>query len=366
MTTTHEPLPADPPGLRLGPLTAWLAAQGLPIDADAPLRATLLEGGRSNVTYLLEDASGGRLVLRRPPLGHVMPSAHDMRREYQVLSGLNRVGFPAPRALAESQDESVIGSTFMVMSYVDGRVISDEESARDLPAAEASDVCAALIDTLAHLHAVDAEAAGLGDLGRPQGYLTRQVRRWGQQWEITKTRDLPAIDSLRSWLESQVETIPADLPWSIVHGDYRLDNVILGRASSEVLAVLDWEMSTLGDPVSDLAVALVYWSEAADGLRNRVPVSEHITDGPGFWTREQLIERYAGTTESPLDHLDFATVLACFKLAVIMESIHYRNLSGQQLGTAAASGGQMGIATEALAEMGLAVMSQGTIRGLSA
>lgn len=366
MTTTIEPVPADPPGLRLQPLATWLVDQGLPIDADAPLRATLLEGGRSNVTYLLEDAGGARLVLRRPPLGHVMPSAHDMRREYQVLSGLNRAGFPAPRALAECQDDSVIGSTFMVMSYVDGRVISNEEAAHALTPDSASDVCVALIDTLAELHGVDAAEAGLGDLGRPQGYLARQVRRWGQQWEITKTRDLPAIDRLRSWLEGQVEGIPADLPWSIVHGDYRLDNVILDRASSEVLAVLDWEMSTLGDPISDLAVALVYWSEAGDGLRNRVPVSEHITDGPGFWTREQLIERYAETTGRSLEHLDFATGLACFKLAVIMESIHYRNLSGQQLGTAASSGEQMGVATQALADMGLAVVSLGAIRGLSA
>lgn len=356
---------ADPPGLRLGPLAAWLMAKGLPIVDDAPLTATLLEGGRSNVTYLLEDANGSRLVLRRPPLGHVMPSAHDMRREYQVLSGLNRVGFPAPRAFAECQDETVIGSTFMVMSYVDGRVISDAATARALTSGGASDISATLIDTLAHLHEVDAVDAGLGDLGRPHGYLERQVRRWGQQWEITKTRELPAIDQLRSWLEGQVTRIPTDLPWSVVHGDYRLDNVILDRASADVLAVLDWEMSTLGDPISDLAVALVYWSEAGDGLRNRVPVSEHITDRPGFWTREQLVERYASRTGRALDHLDFATGLACFKLAVIMESIHFRNLSGQQLGTAASSGGQMGIATEALAEMGLAVVSLGTIRGLS-
>jgi len=366
MTATADPDPADPPGLRLGPLAAWLSQQGLPIAATAPLRATLLEGGRSNVTYLLEDAAGAQIVLRRPPLGHVMPSAHDMRREYQVLSGLNRAGFPAPRALAECQNDSVIGSTFMVMSYVDGRVIGDKKAARALSPGSASDVCVALVDTLAQLHAVDAAETGLGDLGRPQGYLARQVHRWGQQWEITKTRELPAIDRLRSWLESQLEDIPTDLPWSIVHGDFRLDNVILDRASSDVLAVLDWEMSTLGDPISDLAVALVYWSEAGDGLRNRVPVAEHITDGPGFWTREQVVERYAEITGRPLSHLDFATGLACFKLAVIMESIHYRNLSGHQLGTAASLGGQMGIATEALAEMGLAVISLGTIRGLSA
>jgi aminoglycoside phosphotransferase (APT) family kinase protein len=366
MTSSTDPALADPPGLRLAPLTAWLVDRGLLIEGDAPLCSTLLEGGRSNITYLLEDGAGTSLVLRRPPLGHVMPSAHDMRREYQVLSGLNRANFPAPRALAECQDESVIGSSFMIMSYVDGRVISDHAEAASLSPAEASDICARLVDTLAQLHDVDTTAAGLGDLGRPHGYLSRQVRRWGQQWEITKTRELPAIDRLRAWLENEVQEIPADLPWSIVHGDYRLDNVILDRTSSTVLAVLDWEMSTLGDPISDLAVALVYWSEAGDGLRGQVPVSEHITDGSGFWTREQIIDRYASATGRSLDHLDFATGLACFKLAVIMESIHYRNLSGQQLGTAATSGQQMGVAAEALAQMGMDVTSLGTIRGLSA
>jgi len=357
------PQSADPPGLQRDAVIDWLAAAG--VDLVGPVEASLFPGGRSNVTYRLVDSTGASVVLRRPPLGNVLPTAHDMAREHRVLTGLNRVGFPAPRALALCDDETVTGAPFLVMEYVDGRIVATSAEAATLTATERAAVSGTLVSTIANLHAVDIDAAGLADLGRPGGYLPRQLARWAKQWELTRTRDLPSMDALRDALASRLEALPADLPWSLVHGDYRLDNVILDPAGATVRAVLDWEMSTLGDPLSDLALTLVYWTEAGDGLRHRVPVAEHLTDAAGFWSRAQLIDAYAAASGRPLDHLDACSALACYKLAVITESIHARTLSGKQLGTAAGDVHAMGVATEALAEMGLAVARDGTVAGLA-
>ena len=353
----------DPEGLRLAPLVAWMSAQGIDHDASAPLRADLLAGGRSNISYRLTDASGHAWVLRRPPLGHVLPTAHDMGREFRVLTGLHSVGFPVPRPVAECADVDVIGAQFMLMDFVDGRVIDSADRAAQLAADEASAICRALVDALADLHAIDPAAAGLESLGRPDGYLARQVGRWTKQWELTRTRDLADIDVLAAALASQVDDVPA-MPGSIVHGDFRIDNTILAADAPVVRAVLDWEMSTLGDPISDLAVMLVYWTDADDTLRSAVPVAQHITDRPGFWTRSQLVDRYAEYTGRSLDHLDFCSALACFKLAVIMESILARSLQGQQLGTGAGEVDAMRQSTEALTALGLRVLDEGAIAGL--
>lgn len=216
-----------------------------------------------------------------------------------------------------------------------------------------------LVGTLARLHRLDPAHAGLGDLGRPAGYLQRQVRRWGEQWELSKTREVPGIGQLHTWLTSRVADLPDNLPTGIVHGDYRIDNVIWHATEPHITAVVDWEMATLGDPVSDLAIALVYWSQPGDILRAQVPVAEHITDAPGFWPRSRLIDAYRAATGWDLGHLDVCIVLACFKLAVIMESIHKRNLAGQQLGAASGSDDRMGQATLALTALGLATMEEG-------
>lgn len=359
------PDPSDPPGLRLEPVRAWLDRAGVGLDCSAPLSATLFPGGRSNVTYLLTDVHGGAVVLRRPPLGNVLPTAHDMAREHRVLSGLARAGFPAPAALALCEDADVTGAPFLVMAYVPGRIVSTADEAAALDIEERAAVSTALVTTLARLHDVDVQMAGLADLGRPQGYLARQLSRWSKQWELTKTRDLPDMDRLARHLADALSPLPDDLPWALVHGDYRLDNVILATDSSTVQAVLDWEMSTLGDPLADLALTLVYWSEAGDRLRHRVPVAEHLTDAPGFADRARLVEEYAAASGRSLDHLDACTALACFKLAVITESIHARTLSGKQLGAAADDVHAMGVATEALAELGLAVAAHGTVAGLA-
>lgn len=358
-------LVSDPPGLRLEPLSLWMRENVPDFDVSAPLIATLLAGGRSNISYQLTDASNSSWVLRRPPLGHIMPSAHDMGREFRVLSGLNSVSFPTPTTRGHCEDESVIGAKFMLMDFVDGRVIESAQSASTLTAQQASEISQELVDTLARLHAVDPIAAGLEQLGKPSGYLQRQVKRWGEQWQITKTRELPEIEALHAWLQTAIAKVPDSLPTSIVHGDYRIDNVILDRNNSKIVAVLDWEMSTLGDPISDLAISLVYWNQATDILRKKIPVAEDVTSGPGFWSRQQVLDRYVEQTGLDISHLDECVALACFKLAVIMESIHHRNLSGQQLGAAAGEHSTMGEAAVALTELGLAVTRQGSIEALN-
>jgi aminoglycoside phosphotransferase (APT) family kinase protein len=357
--------PTDPPGLKLDSLLQWMSLNISGVDDSARLQSSLLAGGRSNISYKLTDASGSSWVLRRPPLGHIMPSAHDMSREFRVLSGLNSVSFPTPKAQGICTDEEIIGSKFMLMDFVDGQVIESAETAITLSDIQANLISQNLVDTLAKLHRVNPADAGLDQLGRPEGYLQRQVKRWGEQWQLTKTRELVEIEELHNWLEGAISKIPNHLPFAIVHGDYRIDNVILDPKTSQIMAVLDWEMSTLGDPISDLAISLVYWSQAGDTLRNQIPVAQEVTSGPGFWTREQVVQRYVSQTGYDISHLDECVALACFKLAVIMESIHHRNLSGQQLGAAAGAQSTMGQATVALTKLGLAVISMGAIAALN-
>lgn len=352
----------DPDGLRLTALVEWMTSAA--IGAGGPLRAELLAGGRSNVSYRIIDSAGHDWVLRRPPLGHVLPTAHDMAREYRVLSGLISVGFPTPHVVALCEDDSVIGAPFMLMEYVPGRVIDSQAKAKELTSDAAATACASLVDTLAALHAIEPTTAGLGELGRADGYLERQVRRWTQQWSLTRTRELPDVDALGVDLAERVASVPSSGA-AIVHGDYRLDNTILGLDHPTVKAVVDWEMSTLGDPVMDLAILLVYWMDPGDGLRASVPVAEHITDLPGFFTRAQVAERYAEASGSSLESLDFCAALASFKLAVIMESILARSLQGQQLGAGAQEIDGMRRATEALAAMGRAVLARGAVAGLA-
>lgn len=351
-------------GVRLEQLHRYLAGQLPELSLERPLDARLLTGGRSNVSYRLNQGDRS-WVLRRPPLGHVMPTAHDMRREHRVLTGLSLVGFPVPRPLVLCEDESVIGAPFMVMEYVSGRVLATADDAASISAADATQLSTAFVETLVGLHAVDVAAARLQELGRPDGYLSRQVRRWLQQWERTKTRDVDAVAHLGSWLETRVDALPVRMPWSVVHGDYRLDNLIIERDGTGIRAVLDWEMSTLGDPVADLAVALVYWSRPGETLRHRVPVASGVTDGPGFADRTALVSSYAISSGRDVTHLDMCLALACLKLAVIMESIHFRNLRGQQLGEAARGDVDMSAATDALLDLGHAVMSGEGLDALS-
>lgn len=338
-----NPLPLDA-------IAAWLGTNS-PIEVSGDLTATLLADGRSNLTFRVTDEAGRSWAIRRPPLGHVMPSAHDLKREFTVMTGLWGT-YPVPRPWLLCEDDTIIGVPFLVMDFVEGIVIADRQGADRLSTAQAGVVCGLLVDSLVNLHSVDAPACGLGSFGKPEGYLARQVRRWGEQWQLTKTREITAMDMMARWLDLHVSQVPTDLPWSIVHGDLRLDNVILSNDYSSVAAVVDWEMSTLGDPIADLAVSLVYWTEAGDGLRSELPVARGLTSGPGFWSRQQIVDHYVDTSGRSIDHLGVCLVLACYKLAVILESLNYRARLGMQLGRAVDQDEGVDEAVVALTQLG--------------
>ena len=298
---------------------------------DVPLTFSLISGGRSNLTYKV--AGGGQTwVLRRPPLGHVLPTAHDMAREYRVLSGVAKVNYPAPKPIALCEDSSVNDYPFYVMEYRDGVIIADE-----LPAGYAEtperrkDIGHALIKTMVELHAIDYEAVGLGDFGRPEGYLERQVRRWAEQWQRSETRPLAEVAELIKRLKAAIPESPAP---TIVHGDYRLGNMMLDRNDpSRVVAVLDWEMCTLGDPLSDLGYTLGYWGEAGDTESQiKARPTSSLTAVPGFHTRRELIDEYGRLSGRDVSAIEFYQVLAYYKLGVITEGIHARFLAGETVG----------------------------------
>jgi aminoglycoside phosphotransferase (APT) family kinase protein len=343
-----------PEGVDLERLRAYFAAN---VDGaqDRELTAELIAGGRSNLTYAISDGDH-EWVLRRPPLGHVLETAHDMRREYRVLSGLAETDVPVPRTLALCEDPDVNGAPFYVMERVEGRVLRNHAMLAALPPDEAQRCSFELVDVLARLHAVDYGAVGLGDFGRPEGFLERNVRRWGKQWESNKTRELPVVDELGRRL---ARALPAHQDDAIVHGDYRIDNTMVAQDDAgHILAVLDWEMSTLGDPMTDVGVLGVYW-----GDRHATPVlgSQGVSNLPGFPSRDEVMERYAKQSGRDLSELDFYLVYAGFKLAIIVEGIHARYLMGKTLGEGFED---MSHAVEALAQAALDVADRSEIPAL--
>lgn len=355
----------DPPGLKMAALATWLRANVREFDTTTDPQVRLLAGGRSNVTYQLTDGSGRSWALRRPPLGHVMPTAHDMSREFRVMSGLGKVDYPVPSMTAFCADEQVIGAPFILMDFVEGRSIATSDDSHEATPRERASASKCLSDCLIDLHGIDLIAAGLQDFGKQGGYLHRQVERWTKQWSLTQTRELEILDQLFFWLSKNKDSCD-DSESVLIHGDLRLDNILLDQSCTQALAVVDWEMSTLGHPVADLAVSLVYWSEPGDELRNDLPVANGVTVPTGFWSRQDLIHDYATRRDTDLEQLDFCTALACAKLAVIMESIHYRQMSGQQLGASLEKSENMQLAAEALAKMGMEVTSLGALKGLAA
>jgi aminoglycoside phosphotransferase (APT) family kinase protein len=330
-------------------------------DPGSPLTATLLSGGRSNLTCLLEQP-GRRWVLRRPPLGHVLPSAHDMPREFRTLTLLAGGGYPAPAPLALCEDISVIGVPFLLMGYVAGQIVVDPVAAAAFTPDQAGRLCGDLIGLLARLHAIPPPALAANRSTSSVRYLERQLDRWTSQWTQTRTRDLGAFDRLADRLRAALGRNVADQPVTLVHGDYRLDNLVLDPDRKTVRAVLDWEMSTLGDPLMDFAVLLVYWEDPGDGLRRRVIVARDLTTHEGFWSRRRLADEYLKASGFADDRLDLCLGLACLKLAVIMESVHYRHLAGQAL-----DGLSTGLAdaAPALVDMGLNVISGAGLDGLA-
>jgi aminoglycoside phosphotransferase (APT) family kinase protein len=285
-------------------------------------------------------------VLRRPPLGHVLPTAHDMRREFQVLTALKDTDVPVPEPLAFCADEAVIGAPFYVMTRVDGIVVRGVDDAARRTAEQARAASEGLVEVLVRIHAVDPAAVGLEGFGRPHGYLERQVRRWGEQWERSKTRAVPAVDEVARRLRA---ALPPAAGAGVVHGDYRLDNTILDAADlGHVMAVVDWEMATLGDPLADLGLWLVYLSDAGALVAGRPGTPR---SNPGFLGTAEVAEAYARASGRDLATLDFYVVLGFFKLAVIAEGITARFLAGRTVG----DDGQLGSRSEGLDQIAASV-----------
>jgi aminoglycoside phosphotransferase (APT) family kinase protein len=309
-----------PAGLDLDRVTAYLETH---TDLRGPFEASLLAGGRSNLTYALTDGAR-RWVLRRPPLGHVLASAHDMDREYRVMEALGASAVPVPRMVVRCTDVEVTGTEFYVMEFVDGVIVRDAEQLEAWSDVEATAVADGLVETLLALHAVDPQEVGLGDLGRPVGYAERQVRTWTRQLAASRSRDLPEVESLARRLAVDVPVNPRH---AIVHGDYRLDNAVLGP-DHRVAAVLDWEMATLGDPLTDLASLVVWWDGLA-GLDSPVAAvpGDHVSV-----PSDRMVSSYAAAAGIDPDGLRWYVAFAYFKLAAIFEGIHYRDLAGQTVG----------------------------------
>ena len=322
---TDSPAGADP--AVVGPYLATTLGD----DRWASCSVTLIAGGKSNLTYRV-DSDAGSAVLRRPPLGHVLPTAHDMVREHTVLSALSGTPVPVPRTLHLCTDPDVLGQPFYVMERVEGHVCRSEmpPGYADQPAQRRA-VGEGLVSALADLHGVDATAVGLAEFGRPEGYLERQVRRWGKQWDATRIEGVEGLDPLAADLAAQV---PATQRSSIVHGDFRLDNTMLHPTEpGRIAAVLDWEMSTLGDPLADLGILLVYWSQADDGAeRDMGAVIRSATSLEGFPTRAEVAELYAARTGLDLAALPWAVSFGFFKLAVVCAGIVARVRGGAMVG----------------------------------
>lgn len=312
-----------PPGLDLDQLRGHLDRER-PGLVGGPLTARLIEGGRSNLTYAVTDGRA-RWVVRRPPLGHVLATAHDMKREHRVISALHHgTDVPVPTPVLLCEDDAVIGAPFYVMDFVDGTPYRTAEELAPLGAERTRAAVIGLVDTLVGLHSVDPELVGLGDFGRPDGFLDRQLRRWGKQLDASRNRDLAGIDELHAALGRQLPASPAA---TVVHGDYRLDNVLIGE-DDRIKAILDWEMSTLGDPLTDLGLLVMY------STRLELPDSPISTTAgaPGHPQAAELIERYAARSGRDVSAVAWYTAFAWFKLAVILEGIHYRYTLGQTVG----------------------------------
>ncbi|GAA0267871.1 phosphotransferase family protein [Cryptosporangium japonicum] len=314
------------PGLDLARFTAW-ASRNIP-EHGSVQDAELIAGGLSNLTYRI-TLDTGSLILRRPPRGPVLPSAHDMAREYRALSALQGSAVPVARTVAHHAEPDVLGAEFYLVEDVAGAVYRSAEQTASLSVDERAAVGTAVVEALARIHEVDLAATGLADFGPPSGYLQRQVRRWGRQWAASRTRDLPVLDEVVTRLNAE---LPADGETTLVHGDYRLDNMIV--RGTRVAAVVDWELSTLGDPLADLALTLLYWGD--DGT---VSSAGGVTGHPGFPTADEFAAAYATRTGRSLELLPLYRAFAAFKLAVILEGVHARYLAGGTVGDGYARAG---------------------------
>ncbi|MFJ6418954.1 phosphotransferase family protein [Paeniglutamicibacter sp. NPDC091659] len=318
----------SPTGLDLENLTRWLATER-PGMVAGELSATLIQGGKSNLTYELTDGTK-QWIVRRPPLGTIMATAHDMRREYTMADALDGTDVPVAKMFAYCGDKDVIGAEFYIMERIDGVPYRYADELRLLGEERTRAISTELVRTLAKLHAVDPATVGLSDFGRPEGFLARQVKRWKTQLDASFTRELPGADEL---YEKLVAAVPAVSASGIVHGDFRLDNVLMGSDDMPA-AVIDWEMATLGDPLLDLALMLTYQRRAkivAD-RDTTDPATYDVTLAPGYLSQEEIMDLYEQESGRSLDGFGFHLGLACFKLAGISEGVRYRHINRQTVG----------------------------------
>ena len=332
MTRPHDPCrlaigarPGDasavaraPKGIDPEPVTAWLATE---VGVAPPLDFDPIAGGASNLTFVVTDAAGRKVVLRRPPTGHVLASAHDMTREHRVISALAPTPVPVPPALGLCTDPDVNGADFYVMNYVEGSVVFDRTDAMGVDEALRPVMARSVIDTLADLHTLDPDDVGLGDLGRREGYCARQLRRWQRQVDEGSDRDLPLVRELHDRL---VASIPDQQGTGIVHGDYRLDNCIVA-ADGTVAAVLDWELCTLGDVLIDVAGLVTWWGDSKAGKGR---LADMPTTVEGFGTPTDVLERYEKRSDCDLSRLDWYVALQFWRVACIIEGVRVRHTAG--------------------------------------
>jgi aminoglycoside phosphotransferase (APT) family kinase protein len=315
---------ATPKGIEAGPVTDWLVAN-VP-GVRPPLEFALIAGGHSNLTYRVSDAAGRRLVLRRPPLGAVLATAHDMGREHRIIAALAGSGVPVPPALGLCGDAAVNGAPFYVMAFVDGVVLDLASTVEKsfVEPAQRRGLGRHVIEVLARLHAVDVDAIGLGDLGRREGYVERQLKRWRTQWEQSKTRELPAMEEVYEALRGR---IPVQHGAGIVHGDYRLGNMLTG-ADARIAAVLDWELCTLGDPLADLGYLMNNWAEPGESGPEARGAALSPTTAPGFPSRREMLDHYHALTGRDVSGVDYYRAFSYWRLAAIVEGVLARYSKG--------------------------------------
>ncbi len=344
---------SSPPGIDLDNLTRWFSEHVEPVKS---LSAQVVGHGRSNITYRVEAEDGRPWVVRRPPLSHVQKTAHDMGREFRIISALEPTGFPVPKSYALCTDDSVIGAQFYVMEFVDGIIAIDpNEVGAKFDEGQRHKIGEELVDVLVRLHSFHPEEIGLEDFGRPKGYLERQVRRFSEQLETIRYRETAELDELAKRLQA---AIPEERRPGIVHGDYRLDNAILND-EGHIIAVLDWEMCTLGDSLADMGLLQMYWGNPTSSQLNIGATS--VMTLPGFPTWEEAATRYEEKSGADLSGLDFYTVLAHFKLGVILENMYKRFLDGGTVGAGFEMIGQQAVV---LGKRGLEVAGESTIAEL--
>jgi aminoglycoside phosphotransferase (APT) family kinase protein len=307
-----------PPGINAANVDRWLSANTPLV---GPYQYALIAGGKSNLTYRVTAADGTSAVLRRPPLGHVLATAHDVAREHRIISALQGSKVPVAPVLGLCTDAEVNDAPFYVMGFVDGVVLDSPLAGANVPVEVRTAASHALINTMVDLHAVDVDAVGLGELGKRTGYLDRQLKRWKTQWDQSRTRELQLMDDVHARL---VAAAPEQQTVGIVHGDYRLGNCLIDPSSGRLRAVLDWELCTLGDVLADIGYLLVYWSD---------PTGPQLADNDpsgqvGFPARQEMVDRYASATGRSVADIRYFEAFSCWRLAAIAEGVLARYAAG--------------------------------------